>query len=150
MTDWILRDDRGRFSKGSSSPNPKGRPRGSKSRTYRRKADPERAAEWTAHDWRFFYQRSFQEAEGEPHQKQGAAWADCMALWLLLNPAPQQPGLCGYCTKPLDVPLSSISGAPIRVDAVWVHWGCAPWFCRARWDSAKAALRRLGISENAF
>jgi hypothetical protein len=140
----------GRWWKGCPSPNPKGRPRGSKNRRVRRKADPERAAEWSDHDWRVFYERTFKEAEGGPAEKHGAAWAACMALWLLLNPAPQQPGLCGYCSKPLDVPLSSISGAPIRIDGAWVHWGCAPWFCRGRWDSAKAALWRLGIKENAF
>jgi len=150
MTDWILRDDRGRFSKGGSSPNPKGRPRGSKNRTYRRQADQARAAKWTAHDWRVFYQRTFQQAQGEQHEKHGAAWVECTALWLLLNPPPQQTGLCGSCSKLLDVPGSSITGAPIRVDGAWVHWGCLPWFCRARWDSAKEALWRLGITGNAF
>jgi hypothetical protein len=144
------RDSSGRWRKGTKSPNPAGRPRGSKNRTYRRRADPARAAKWTAHDWRVFYQRSFQEAEAGPGEKHGAAYAACMALWLLLNPAPQQPGLCGYCSKPLDIPLSSITGAPIRVDSAWVHWGCLPWFCRARWGSAKAGLSRLGITGNAF
>jgi len=150
MTDWILRDDRGRFSKGGSSPNPKGRPRGSKNRNPRRKADPERAAEWTAHDWRAFYQRTLQQAQGGPEERRAAAWGESMALWLLLNRPPQQTGLCGYCSKPLDVPLSSISGAPIRIDGAWVHWGCLPWFSRARWDSARGGLRQLGISENTF
>jgi hypothetical protein len=133
------------------SGNPAGRPRGIKNRRPRRRAgDRERAAEWTERDWRVFCQRTFHEAQGEPHQKQGAAWSECMALWLLLNPAPQQPGLCGYCTKPLDVPLSSVSGAPIRIDGAWVHYGCLPWFSRARWDAAKMALQRLGITGNAF
>ena len=142
------RDHRGRWLKGTS-PNPAGRPRGSKSRTYRRRADPARAAEWTDHDWRVFYQRTFQEADGGPGEKRGAAYCECTALWLLLNPPPQQPGMCGYCSKPLDVPLSSISGAPIRIDGAWVHWGCLPWFSRARWDSAKNGLWRLGITGNA-
>jgi hypothetical protein len=144
------RDHRGRWKKGCSSPNPAGRPRGSKNQTRRRKAEPERAAEWTPHDWRVFYQRSFQEAEGGPGEKRGAAFAECTALWLLLNPAPQQTGLCSYCSKPLDVPLSSVSGAPIRVDGTWVHWGCMPWFCRARWENAKVALQRLGFTGDAF
>jgi len=144
------RDQFGRWRKGTKSPNPAGRPRGSKNRTYRRQADQARAANWTAHDWRVFYQRTFQQAQGEQHEKRGAAWAECTALWLLLNPPPQQTGLCGYCNKRLDVPGSSITGAPIRVDFAWVHFGCLPWFCRARWESAKAALWRLGISENAF
>jgi len=126
------------------------RPRGSKNQRRLLKADLQRAAEWTAHDWRVFYQRSFQEAEGGPGEKHGRAFAECTALWLLLHPPPQQTGLCGHCSKPVDIPLSSISGAPIRIDGDWVHWACLPWFFHARWHSAKAALRRLGITENVF
>ena len=143
------RDHHGRWRRGVSG-NPAGRPSGSKNLTPRRRAgDRERVAEWTEHDWHVFYQRTFQEAEGEPSEKHGAAYAECTSLWLLLNRPQQRPGLCGYCSKPLDIPLSSISGAPIRIDGAWVHWGCAPWFCRGRWDSAKAALQRLGITGNA-
>ena len=142
------RDAHGRWRRGSG--NPAGRPRGAKNRHPRRRAgDRERVAEWTEHDWRVFYQRTFQEAEGEPSEKHGAAYAECTSLWLLLNRPAQQTGLCGYCSKPLDIPLSSISGAPIRIDGAWVHWGCAPWFCRARWESAKNGLWRLGITGNA-
>ena len=142
------RDRLGRWRPGWSG-HPAGRPRGSKNQRRRLKADLQRAAEWTDHDWRVFYQRTFQEAEGEPSEKHGAAYAECTSLWLLLNRPQQRPGLCGYCSKPLDVPLSSISGAPIRIDGAWVHWGCAPWFCRARWESAKNRLWRLGITGNA-
>jgi hypothetical protein len=143
------RDQFGRWRKGQSG-NLKGRTPGSKNRSYHRRADPERAAKWTENDWRVFYQRTFQEAEGGPAEKHGAAYSQSMALWLSLNQPPQHPGLCVQCNKPLDIPLSSISGAPIRIDGAWVHWGCMPWFCRARWDSAKDALWRFGISENAF
>jgi hypothetical protein len=143
------RDQFGRWRKGQSG-NLKGRTPGSKNRSYHRRADPERAAKWTDYDWRVFYQRTFQQAQGEQHEKHGAAWAECTALWLLLNPPPQRPGLCAHCGKPLDIPLSSVSGAPIRIDGAWVHWGCLPWFSRARWDSARGGLRQLGISENTF
>jgi len=142
------RDAQGRWSRGSG--NPAGRPRGSKNRTPRRRtADRERAAEWTEHDWSVFYQRTFQETEGGLAEKHGAAYAGCIALWLLLSSPSQRCGLCAHCGKPLDIPLSSISGAPIRVDGAWVHWGCLPWFSRARWDAAKNALWRLGITGNA-
>ena len=142
------RDAHGRWRRGSG--NPAGRPRGAKNRQPRRRAgDRERAAEWTNHDWRVFYNRAYQEAEGGPDEKDGSASAQCMALWLLLNPPPQRSGLCAQCNKPLDIPLSSVSGAPVRVDAAWVHWGCAPWFCRARWETAKNGLWRLGIAGNA-
>jgi hypothetical protein len=143
------RDSSGRWRKGQSG-NLKGRTPGSKNRSYHRRADPERAAKWTENDWRVFYQRTFQEAEGAPAEKHGAAFSESMALWLSLNRPPHHPGLCAQCGKPLDVPLSSISGAPIRIDGAWVHWGCLPWFSRARWDSAKNALQRFGITGNAF
>src|SRR5262245_26407403 len=105
------RDHRGRWRKGQSG-NLRGRTPGSKNRKSRCNAAPERAAEWTDHDWRVFFPRTSREAEGGPAEKRGAAFAECTALWLLLHPPPQQTGLCGYCSKPLDVPLSSISGAP--------------------------------------
>ena len=57
------RDYHGRWRRGVSG-NPVGRPRGSKNRQPRRRADQERAAEWTPSDWRVFYRRTFQEAEG--------------------------------------------------------------------------------------
>src|SRR5262245_41125493 len=61
------RDAHGRWRRGSG--NPAGRPRGAKNRHPRRRAgDRERVAEWTEHDWRVFYQRTFQEAEGEPSE----------------------------------------------------------------------------------
>jgi len=143
------RDAHGRWRRGSG--NPAGRPRGAKNRQPRRRAgDRERVAEWTEHDWRVFYRRMFQDADGGPAEKHGAAFAECTGLWLLLNLPSQRPGLCAYCGKTLDVPLSSMNGAPIRVDGAWVHWTCLPWFSRARWDTAKMALRRLGITEQAF
>ena len=93
------RDAQGRWSRGSG--NPAGRPRGSKNRTPRRRtADRERAAEWTEHDWSVFYQRTFQETEGGLAEKHGAAYAGCIALWLLLSSPSQRCGLCAHCGKP--------------------------------------------------
>jgi hypothetical protein len=88
----------------------------------------------------------FQDADGAPAEKHGLAFAECTAIWLLLNLPSQRPELCAYCGKTLDVPLSSMNGAPIRIDGAWVHWTCLPWFSRARWDAAKMALQRLGIT----
>jgi hypothetical protein len=107
-------------------------------------------AEWTEHDWRVFYRRTFQSALGGPAEKHASASSECMALWLLLNPPPQRAGLCARCDKTLDMAQSSVNGAPIRVDGAWVHWACLPWFLRSRWDLAKWALQRLGITEQAF
>jgi Family of unknown function (DUF5681) len=139
-----IRDHRGHWRRGVSG-NPRGRPRGSKNRCPRRRADRGRAAEWTRHDWAVVYRHAFHETDGDAGQKHAAAFSECMALWLLLNPPAQRAGLCAQCAKPLDVPLSSVSGAPVQADGAWLHWACLPWFLRARWDAARAGLQRLGI-----
>ena len=143
-----MRETNGRWSRGVSG-NPSGRPRGSKNRRPRRRADPERAAVWTEQDWSVFYRHAFQEADGRPDEKHGAAFGECTALWLLLNPPRQRPGLCAHCGKTLDPPTSTINNAPIMANGAWLHWSCLPWFLRARWDTAKAGLARLGIAVGA-
>jgi hypothetical protein len=142
--DQSLRDHRGHFLPGVSG-NPRGRPRGSKNRYPRRPADRGRAAKWTRHDWAVVYGRAYHETDGDAGQKHAAGVSECMALWLLLNPPAQRAGLCARCAKTLDAPLSSVNGAPVRADGAWVHWGCLPWFLRARWDAAKVGLQRLGV-----
>jgi hypothetical protein len=57
--------------------------------------------------------------------------------------------LCPQCGGALDPPLSSVNTAPLRLDGGWIHWRCAPFFLRSRWDAAKVALQRLGISGQA-
>jgi hypothetical protein len=145
----FARDQRGRWRRGSSG-NPVGRPRGSKNRHPRRRAELERASEWTTFDWQVFYRRTFHSAVGGPAEKHGASYAECIAVWILLNPPPQRAGLCAHCSKVFSVPLSTISGAPIRIDGAWVHWSCLPWFAHGRWHAARTALQRLGITEQAF
>ena len=136
------RDHRGHWRPGLSG-NPAGRPRGSKNRRPRRQADLQRAPDWTPRDWAAFYHRAVN--AGTHADRHGAAISECIGLWLLLNPPEQRAGVCTQCGKPLDVPLSSVNGAPVRADGAWVHWGCLPWFLRARWDAAKASLQRIGI-----
>ena len=138
------RDHRGRWLRGASG-NPSGRCRGSKNKQHRRAGDLERAVHWTQYDWRALYRRTFHETNGDAGEKQAAAASECIAIWLLLNPPAQQAGLCTQCHKPLDVPRSSIGGAPVRADGAWVHWVCLPWYFTARWGAAKVELQRLGI-----
>ena len=145
MSEQITRDHHGRFLPGESG-NPGGRPRGSKNRYPRRRADRARASKWTPHDWAVFYRRTLHEADGDAGLKHAAAFSECMALWLLLHPPVQRAGLCPQCNKPLDVPMSTVDGAPLRLDGCWTHFGCARFFLRRRWDEAKAGLQRLGIA----
>jgi Family of unknown function (DUF5681) len=139
------RDRRGRWRRGVSG-NPSGRPCGSRNRIRRVRADRERAADWTRHDWQAYYARTAAEAQGDAGMKHAAAFAECVGLWLLLNPPSQRPGMCAQCGRTLDPPNATADGAPIRLDGAWVHWACARWFLRARWDKAKQELERLGIA----
>jgi len=141
----IVRDHRGHFLPGISG-NRRGRPRGSKNRYPRRPADRGRAAEWTRHDWAVVYRRTLHETDGDAGQKHAAAFSECMALWLLLHPPVQRAGLCAQCHKPLHLPMSTVDGAPLRLDGCWTHFGCARFFLHRRWDEAKAGLQRLGIA----
>jgi hypothetical protein len=139
-----LRDHRGHFLPGASG-NPGGRPRGSKDRYPRRRADWGRAAKWTRHDWAVFYRRTFHETDGNAGQKHAAAFSDCMALWLLLHPPVHRAGLCAQCDRPLDLSMSTVNGAPVRAEGTWLHWGCLPTFLYARWNAARAGLRQFGV-----
>jgi hypothetical protein len=141
----IVRDHRGHFLPGVSG-NPRGRPHGSKNRHAHRRADRTRAAVWTKQDWKVFYDRTAHVTTGSPADKHAAALSECLALWLLLHPAVQLAGLCAQCNKPLDLPMSTVDGAPLRLDGCWTHFGCARFFLRRRWDEAKAGLQRLGIA----
>jgi hypothetical protein len=144
MDDQTVRDNHGHFLPGVSG-NPRGRPRGSKNRYPRRRADRGRAAAWTRHDWAVFYKRAFHATDGDEGQKHAVALSECLALWLLLNPPAQRAGLCAQCGRPLDAPNSSVDAAPLRLDGCWTHFGCARFFLRRRWDEANAGLQRLGI-----
>jgi len=92
------------------------------------------------------YRRQLHETDGDAGQKHAAAFGECMALWLLLHPPAQRAGLCAQCNKPLDLPMSTVDGAPLRLDGCWIHFGCARFFLRRRWDEAKAGPQRLGIA----
>ena len=139
------RDHLGRWRRGVSG-NPIGRPRGSKNRLPRRRADLAQAQNWTRHDWQTFYNRALKGADGGFGDRHAAAVSETIALWLLLHPPVQRVGLCAQCAGALDLPVSSINGAPVRADGAWLHWCCLPPFLRARWDVAKVALQRLGIA----
>jgi hypothetical protein len=71
----VARDQHGRFRRGVSG-NKMGRPRGSKNRHPRRRADLERTGEWTASDWLVLYRRTYHSAAGSPPEKHGAAFAN--------------------------------------------------------------------------
>ena len=144
--DEVTRDARGRWLSGGASPNPRGRPRGAKNKTPRRRADPERAADWTRHDWQVYFRRTAQAADGTVEERLAAAASEATALWLILHPPIQQPGRCAHCGQTLDPPRATADAAPIRLDGAWVHFGCGRWFLWARWSAAKAGLQRLGIS----
>lgn len=139
------RDSKGRWLPGTSG-NPTGRKQGTRDKRPRRQpGDIERAAEWSQFDWRIYFERIARAAPGTAADKHAKALAECVALWLLLNPPAVTIGMCSKCKRGLDPSQNSIDAAPIRVEGAWVHWSCMRWFLRARWDEAKMALRSLGL-----
>jgi hypothetical protein len=141
--DLQLRDAGGRWQPGQSG-NPRGRPRGAKDRGPRRRG-PLSAPE-SEREWRLYYRRKFQEAQGGPLEKACAAFAASVVLWLSTNPPQQRLGLCAYCHKELHTSQPSIRNAPVHLDSAWLHWCCVPSFLHARWNTATAAIQKLGLS----
>src|SRR5262249_13448943 len=100
--------------------------------------------------WHAFYRRAYQEANGSPDEKHGAAYSETVGPWLLLHPPAQRAGLCSQCWRPLDPPQSTYDAAPLRLEGCCVHFGCAKLFVRERWDRARVKLQCLGISGGEF
>ena len=137
------RDRRGRWQKGIASPNPAGRPRGSRNRW--RRADPARALLWKGSEWKLYFDRTMRTAQGDPDARAGAAYAACQRLWRLLHPPRAKPGMCAQCGYTLSLPKPSFGAAPIPFDNVFVHYNCLCQFALSRWEEARLALCRLGI-----
>jgi len=142
MTQQNLRDHRGRWRRGASG-NPAGRPKGSRNRW--RRADPSRAVHWTRGEWRMHFARIAQTAPGDMAERAAAAYAQCQALWRVLNPPKAHPGTCPACGRSLDPPSGLYDAAPVPFEGAYVHFGCVRQFAHSRWGEARAALSRLGI-----
>ena len=140
MTDE--RDNRGRWRPGKS-PNPSGRPKGSRNRW--RRADPERAMLWKASEWRLHFDRTMRTAQGDQAERAGAAYAECQRLWRAHHPPKAKPGMCAQCGFTLSLANPSFGAAPIPIDNVFVHHNCLCQFALSRWEEARLALCRLGI-----
>ena len=137
------RDSRGRWQKGTSSPNPSGRPRGSRNRW--RRADPARTLLWKASEWKLYFDRTMRTAQGDPDQRAGAAYAACQRLWRAHHPPRAKPGMCAQCGFTLSPPNPSFGAAAIPIDNAFVHHNCVCQFALSRWEEARLALRRFGI-----
>jgi hypothetical protein len=85
MNDQISRGHYGRFLPGVSG-NRLGRPRGSKNRYRRRRADRAWAAKWTRHDWTVVYKRTLRETDGDAQQKHAAAFSECICALVIASP----------------------------------------------------------------
>jgi hypothetical protein len=142
MTDQIMRDDRGRWTRGHTG-NPFGRTKGSRNRF--RRADPARAGSWNASEWRLHFARTMRTAQGDQAERAGVAYAECQRLWRVLHPPRAKPGVCAQCGLTLSPPNPSFGAAPIPIDHVFVHHSCLCQFALSRWEEAKEALSRFGI-----
>ena len=109
------------------------------------------AGDWTAQDWRVFYD----ERAGIAEHDGGLSRADaeqqafdcCVVEWLWRNPPPASgPERCVHCVKPLGEP--GRDGLPFLTGGgrhVWLHNGCHGDWTAQRRAEAVAALAILGL-----
>ncbi len=105
--------------------------------------------DWTAEDWRVFYDERVGIAEfdgGQPRaDAEALAFESCIVEWLNRNPAPSDPERCAWCGEP-DVSGSAVLpfGAK-QYEHTWLHSSCwSAWYAHRR-EQAIEALAALGI-----
>jgi hypothetical protein len=105
--------------------------------------------EWTAEDWRaYFDKRSGIAAsrDGLPRSEAEALAFDCCVIeWLNQHPAPSAPGRCAWCGK-AELPGAVV--LPFGTEPgthTWLHAECWPAWHQARRADAIAALSAMGI-----
>ena len=110
-----------------------------------------RRNDWTAQDWRDFYQEraAIMEYDGEisreEAERQALDW--CITTWLAANPpCGLDEGLCSACGEPIGrVGEDSIPLLAGKESHAWVHYTCVDEWRLQRRNSSVAALARMGV-----
>jgi hypothetical protein len=91
------------------------------------------------------FARIMHTAQGDRNQRTAAAYAECQALWRVLNAPKAQPGVCPACGRSLDPPNAVFDAAPIPFEGSFIHFSCIRQFAFSRWHQAKQVLSGFGI-----
>ena len=106
-------------------------------------------SDWTAEDWRAFFDKRAGIAEFDGRQTrpdaEALAFECCIIEWLSRHPEHSDPGRCAWCGKPdrdghVVVPFGTRCHGH-----TWLHPGCWNDWSQDRRGKAQEALRRHGI-----
>jgi hypothetical protein len=106
-------------------------------------------SQWSAEEWRAFYDEGAAMAEFDGGllraEAEAQAIGSCVAQWLNRNPVHSPPGNCFHCDRSDHGhdPLLPFGVEP--TSHVWLHSRCWPFWHAGRKAEAIAALARMGI-----
>ena len=107
--------------------------------------------DWTAKDWRTFFDERAGIAEFDSGQTRADAEAYafecCVTEWMTRNPAPSAPGCCAWCGEP-DITSCAVI-VPFWTGTrghTWLHHNCWDEWYRKREAQAVQTLAGMGIT----
>ncbi len=109
----------------------------------------EEEGNWTAEDWRAFYEERAGIAEFDGGQTRAEAEArafeHCVTEWLNQHPEPSDPGHCAGCGTAETSGARVVPYGSNPVGHAWLHPGCWDAWSQARHRTAASALMVVGI-----
>jgi hypothetical protein len=104
-------------------------------------------AEWTAEQWRAYFDKHCRIATSELSRSEAEPFAiDCCVIeWLNQHPAPSPPGRCPWCGRPESASSVVLPFGTEPGTHAWLHAECWSAWHQARRDEAVIALRSMGI-----
>ena len=109
--------------------------------------------EWTAEDWKAFYDEraGIAEFDGEQSREQAEAMAfkSCVVEWLNRHPCRTDPGRCAACGEPDREGHTVVPFGTETLGQTWLHPECWKGWYETRMSEAITALAAMGIEEPA-
>jgi hypothetical protein len=105
--------------------------------------------QWTATDWRVYFEEraGFAEFEGRRLRQHAEAIAFewCVAEWLRQHPAPSGPSRCAWCHRQDLAGHTIVPFGTDSQDHTWLHPECWDEWYASRKTVAAAALASMGL-----
>jgi hypothetical protein len=105
--------------------------------------------EWTANDWRVYFDEraAFAEFEGKKPRQQAdnIAFECCVAEWLRQHPAPSDPSRCAWCHRHDSAGHTIVPFGTDSHGHTWLHHECWNDWYASRKAVAAAALVSMGL-----
>lgn len=111
------------------------------------------ADDWSAEDWRAFFDERAGIAEFDAGLPRGDAEARalecCVDEWLNRNPEPSEPGRCAWCGRAESSGCAVIPFGTATHGHTWLHPQCWNAWHRNRRERARKVLDRHGLTLSA-